>query len=65
MRFLTKFALALAIPVFLPAKPFPPLATVTCAGESSTPVIRVGETFSCAPPLKIGQVGPIHRSSPS
>jgi len=29
LRFLTKFALALVLPAFVPAEPFPPLATVT------------------------------------
>lgn len=37
MRFLTKFGLALTIPAFVPAEPYPPLATVshTDAGPSA------------------------------
>jgi endonuclease YncB( thermonuclease family) len=54
MRFLTKFALALALPAFVPAEPFPPLATLTPkAGAASPwqscPAPRVvdGDTLRC------------------
>jgi endonuclease YncB( thermonuclease family) len=35
MRFLTKFALALTIPAFVPAEPYPPLATLAYTGGTS------------------------------
>lgn len=34
-RFLAKFALALVLPAFVPAEPFPPLVTVTYAAEGA------------------------------
>lgn len=33
MRFLVKFALALVVPAFVPAEPFPPLATVSYTAD--------------------------------
>jgi len=54
MRFLTKFALAMAFPAFVPAEPFPPLATLTyTAGAASawnvcpSPVVVDGDTIRC------------------
>lgn len=56
MRFLTKFALALVLPAFAPAEPFPPLATVTpTAGAASawlpchSPYVVDGDTIRCGP----------------
>lgn len=33
VRFLVKFALALVLPAFVPAEPFPPLVTVTYTAD--------------------------------
>lgn len=56
MRFLTKFALALVLPAFVPSEPFPPLATVSykaagAASWSECPAPRVvdGDTIRCGP----------------
>lgn len=54
MRFFTKFTLALVLPTFAPAEPFPPLVTVTYTGDVSSgwqscPAPRVvdGDTIRC------------------
>lgn len=53
MRFLTKFVLALVLPAFVPAEPFPPLVTVTYTRAASTwtacpaPRIIDGDTIRC------------------
>lgn len=59
MRFLTKFALALVVPAFVPAKPYPPLATVTYTSADSAPIVASGETFSCTPTAVWDGDGPI------
>jgi hypothetical protein len=35
MRFLTKFVVALVLPAFVPAEPFPPLTTLTYTGRAA------------------------------
>jgi endonuclease YncB( thermonuclease family) len=54
LRFLTKFVLALVLPAFVPAEPFPPLATLTDEVQAaspwrSCPAPRVvdGDTIRC------------------
>lgn len=54
MRFIIKFALALALPAFVPAEPFPPLATVTYKADAasawlpcSSPYVVDGDTIRC------------------
>lgn len=42
MRFLTKFAIALALPAFVPAEPYPPLATISYSPAE-------GATWSACP----------------
>jgi endonuclease YncB( thermonuclease family) len=59
VRFLTKFALALVLPAFVPAEPFPPLATVSYAGANSAPVVAAGDTFKCTPTAVYDGDGPI------
>lgn len=59
MRFLSKFLLALVLPAFFPAEPFPPLATLTYTNASSTPIVSAGETFRCTPTAVYDGDGPI------
>jgi hypothetical protein len=59
MRFLTKFALALVLPAFVPAKPFPPLVTVTYTADANPPIVPAGETFTCTPVAVWDGDGPI------
>jgi endonuclease YncB( thermonuclease family) len=54
MRFLTKFVLALVLPAFVPAEPYPPLVTVTYKADAASgwvdcPAARVtdGDTIRC------------------
>jgi endonuclease YncB( thermonuclease family) len=54
MRFLTKFALALVVPAFVPAEPFPPLATATIKADAAPawttcpqPRVVDGDTIRC------------------
>ena len=54
MRFLTKFALALVLPAFVPAEPFPPIVSViykadAASGWQACPTPRVvdGDTIRC------------------
>lgn len=54
MRFLTKFVLALMLPAFVPAEPYPPLATLkaTDAGalgwrDCPSPYVIDGDTIRC------------------
>lgn len=54
MRFLTKFAIALVLPAFVPAEPFPPLASVSyTAGAAPVwnacplPIVTDGDTIRC------------------
>jgi micrococcal nuclease len=54
MRFLTKFALLLLLPAFVPAEPFPPLATLSYTGagaaawsECPSPYVIDGDTIRC------------------
>lgn len=54
MRFLTRFVLALLLPAFVPAEPYPPLATLSHAGagraawnECSSPYVVDGDTIRC------------------
>jgi endonuclease YncB( thermonuclease family) len=54
MRFVTKFAIAMALPLFVPTEPFPPLVTVTyTAGPGSEwiscpePRVIDGDTIRC------------------
>jgi endonuclease YncB( thermonuclease family) len=54
MRFLTKFVLALVLPAFVPAEPFPPLATLNYKAKAASawqqcPAPRVvdGDTIRC------------------
>ena len=54
MRFLTKFALALLLPAFVPAAPFPPLATIRYApagaatwNECPAPHVVDGDSLRC------------------
>ena len=53
MRFLTKFALALVLPAFVPAEPFEPLVTVTYKGEAASVPYEVGVvtelSLACSP----------------
>ena len=58
MRFLTKFALALVLPAFIPVEPSPPLATVTYTAATS-PIVAAGETFRCTPIAVWDGDGPI------
>jgi endonuclease YncB( thermonuclease family) len=57
MRFLTKFALALVLPAFVPAEPFPPLATISYARH--TPVVPEGVQFRCTPIAVYDGDGPV------
>lgn len=59
MRFLTKYGLALVLPAFVPAEPFPLLAIVTYTGAASNPVVPAGETFSCTPTAVWDGDGPV------
>lgn len=59
MHFLSKFAIALVLPAFVPAEPFPPLATVTYTGSTSAPVVAAGESFTCTPIAVWDGDGPI------
>lgn len=54
MRFLTKFMLAIVLPAFLPAEPFPPLVTVTYEANAASawqpcpaPYVVDGDTIRC------------------
>jgi endonuclease YncB( thermonuclease family) len=54
MRFLTKVLLALMIPAFVPAEPYPPLATLSYTGagasawrECPSPYVIDGDTIRC------------------
>jgi endonuclease YncB( thermonuclease family) len=54
VKFATKFALALVLPAFVPAEPFPPLATVTSTADAAAPWQRCpeprvvdGDTIRC------------------
>ena len=53
MHFLTKFAIVLVLPAFVPAEPFPPLVTVTYTQAGSAwsdcpnPVVVDGDTIRC------------------
>lgn len=58
MRFLIKFAIVLVLPAFVPAEPFPPLATVTYTGADS-PVVPAGQMFACTPVTVWDGDGPI------
>lgn len=51
MRFLTKVAIGVSLPLFLPGEPFPPLATAQVVSE--------GETFTCTPTAVWDGDGPI------
>lgn len=59
MRFLTKFVLALALPAFIPAEPFPPLATVTYTAAEPSTIVPAGETFNCTPTAVWDGDGPV------
>lgn len=59
MRFLAKFAMALVLPAFVPAEPFPPLATVTYTAAALPEVVSRGATFSCTPTAVWDGDGPI------
>lgn len=59
MHFLTKFGIVLILPAFVPAEPFPPLATVTYTGTASTSVVPAGMTFTCTPTAVWDGDGPI------
>jgi endonuclease YncB( thermonuclease family) len=59
MRFVTKFALALILPAFVPAEPFPPLATVTYRADARSQIVPAGETFTCTPTAVWDGDGPI------
>jgi endonuclease YncB( thermonuclease family) len=58
MRVLTKFALVLVLPAFVPAEPFPPLASVSYTGAAS-PVVPAGRAFACTPVAVWDGDGPI------
>lgn len=53
MRFFTKFALALILPAFVPAEPFPPLTTISYTQAASAwitclaPRVTDGDTIRC------------------
>lgn len=57
VRFLTKFAIALVLPAFVPAEPFPPLATVSYTGTGET--VPAGLEFRCTPTAVWDGDGPI------
>jgi endonuclease YncB( thermonuclease family) len=59
MRFVTKFALALILPAFVPAEPFPPLATVTYKADAKSQIVPAGQTFTCTPTAVWDGDGPI------
>jgi endonuclease YncB( thermonuclease family) len=59
LRFLTKFLLALVIPAFVPAEPYPPLATLTYTSSASTPVVPDGRSFKCTPGAVYDGDGPV------
>lgn len=59
MRFLTKFALALVLPAFVPAEPSKPLATLTHTGSADSPVVPSGQLFRCTPVAVWDGDGPI------
>lgn len=58
MHFLTKFAIALVLPAFVPPEPFPPLATVRYVGESQS-ALSAGQSFTCTPTAVWDGDGPI------
>jgi endonuclease YncB( thermonuclease family) len=53
MRFLNKFAIAMALPLFAPSEPFPPLADVSYSQPSAgwtacpSPYVVDGDTIRC------------------
>lgn len=57
MRFLTKFALLLVLPAFVPGEPFPPLASATYTPTAG--VVPAGQTFRCTPTAVWDGDGPI------
>jgi hypothetical protein len=57
MQFLAKFALALVLPAFAPAEPFPPLTTLNYTGRA--PVVPSGLQFQCTPTAVYDGDGPI------
>lgn len=59
MHFLTKFSIALVLPAFVPAEPYPPLATVTYTVADSTPIVSAGASFTCTPTAVWDGDGPI------
>lgn len=59
MHFLTKFSIALVLPAFVPAEPYPPLATVTYTVADSTPIVSAGARFTCTPTAVWDGDGPI------
>lgn len=59
MRFVTKFVIALVLPAFVPAEPYPPLVTVSYSGAASGQVVPAGSTFTCRPIAVWDGDGPI------
>lgn len=59
MRFLTKFTLALVLPAFVPAEPFPPLVTVSSTQAASTNIVPAGVSFRCTPTAVYDGDGPV------
>lgn len=60
MRFWPSFLALLILPAFIPAEPFPPLATVTYTGAAAdTPIEAAGATFKCTPTAVWDGDGPI------
>lgn len=59
MRFLTKFVIALVLPAFVPAEPYPPLSTLTYTADAKPAVIPPGATFTCTPVAVWDGDGPV------
>lgn len=59
MHFLTKFSIAVVAPAFVPAEPYPPLASITYTATQSTPIVSAGATFTCTPTAVWDGDGPI------
>lgn len=59
VRFVTKFAIALVLPAFVPVEPFPPLATVSLGAAETVTLVPSGRAFACTPVAVWDGDGPV------